>query len=263
MSVATRRVVIADDEPLARERLRMLLAPHPEWTVVAECEHGGEAVDAILGEMPDLVFLDVRMPELDGLEVVEAIDARRAAGTRIPAIVFVTAHAEYALRAFEVWALDYLLKPVDAERLARTLARTAERLAVSGPALGVDAALKAFLEAMPDSRRHPRRFVVRDAHGAMYFVPIQDVDWIEARGNYVRLHAADRHHLLRDTMQGLESRLDPVQFVRVHRSAIVNAERIAKVEPAEHGEYTLTLIGGTTLRTSRSHSPRLRELLGV
>ncbi|HXE57804.1 MAG TPA: LytTR family DNA-binding domain-containing protein [Gemmatimonadales bacterium] len=260
MSRGARRVVIADDEPFARERLRMLLAPHDGWTVVAECEHGAEAVEAILRERPDLVFLDVRMPELSGLEVAEALEARLRGSARVPAVVFVTAHEEFALKAFEVRALDYLLKPVDAGRLARTLERVAERLD-GAPAAALDAGLREVLAALDPSAAYPRRFLVRGVRGELYFVRAADIDWAEARGNYVRLHAGGQAHLVRDTMQAFEAKLDPATFVRVHRSAIVNLDHVRKLEPYARGEYVVTLRDGTRLRTSRVHGARLHALL--
>jgi len=252
---ATRRVVVADDEPLARERLRMLLARHPAYEIVAECEHGAEAVDTIVRERPHLVLLDMRMPELSGIEVAEAIDA---AGGAAPAVVFVTAYEEYALRAFEVSALDYLLQPVDAERLDRALARVEQRREAA-PAIQPE--LRAFLQALERPDAYPQRFVVRDAKGGLYFVRAADIDWVDAQGNYVRLHAGGHAHLVRDTMRAFEGKLDPATFVRVHRSAIVNLDRIARLEPYSHGEYVITMRDGTRLRTSRAHSGRLFELL--
>jgi two-component system, LytTR family, response regulator len=265
-SGAVRRVIIADDEPFARERLRMLLASHPAWRVVAECEHGLEAVEAIAREKPDLVFLDIRMPELSGIEVVEALETRfdqahEGAPHWAPTIVFVTAHEEYALRAFQVRALDYLLKPVDQERLDRTLAMVEERQA-SRLVAGIDPELRGFLETLRSERGYARRFLVRDARGGLYFVKAEDIEWVDARGNYVSLHAGGRAHLVRGTMKAFEARLDPANFVRVHRSAIVNLDRIQRLEPHGHGEYLVTLRDGTKLRTSRAHSARLQALLG-
>jgi len=250
------RAVVADDEPLARERLRMLLTPHARWRIVAECAHGLEAVDAIVRERPDLVFLDIRMPELSGLEVAQAIE-----GTdRPPIIVFVTAHEEYALRAFEARALDYLLKPVDQERLTRLLRSVEDRLG-HAPAASVDAELKAFLASLRASREFVRRLLVRDPQGSLYFVRTDEIEWIDARGNYAAVHVAGRAHLVRETMKALEAKLDPATFVRVHRSAIVNLDQVRRLEPYAHGEYTITLRDGSTLRTSRAHSAKLQALL--
>ena len=259
MNAPGRRVILADDEPHSRERLRMLLAAHAEWTIVAECGSGTETIEAIARDAPDLVLLDIRMPELTGLEVAETLEASREAGVQVPQIVFVTAHDEHALQAFDVRALDYLLKPVDHERLARALARVEERFGVEPrPA---EPRLHEFLRALNPGPVHPARFLVRDPRGGLYFVRAGEIDWVEASGNYVTLHAGGRTHLVRDTMNEFEGKLDPALFVRVHRSAIVHLDRIARLEPAERGEYRITLRDGTSLQTSRAHSDRLRALL--
>lgn len=257
----THRVLIADDEPLARERLRMLLAEHPELEIVGEAEDGAAAVEMILRERPDVVFLDIRMPELDGIEVARVLAAEAEEGAP-PVIVFVTAFDEYALRAFEVNARDYLTKPVDRERLGEALDRAlAAMQSRSDPASALDPSLVAFLESLRRERAFPVRFLVRDARGGLYFVRADDIEWVEAEENYVRLHASSRSHLVRDTMTAFREKLDPARFVRVHRSAIVNVDRIARVEPYARGEYTLTLADGTKLTSSRAHSDDLRRLL--
>lgn len=257
---AARRVVIADDEPFARERLRMLLQAHPAWTIVAECEHGLGAVDAIVAHQPDLVFLDIRMPELDGIEVVQALDAQPNGGrTRIPAIVFVTAHESYAVKAFEVRALDYLLKPVDPERLARTIDVIERRFADGHPTY--EREMRAFLTALREGQGYPRRFLVRDSRGGLYFVRADEIEWVEARENYVRLHGGGRTHLIRDTMRSFEAKLDPATFVRAHRSAIVSLDHVRRLEPYARGEYLVVLKDGTQLRTSRTYGAKLHALL--
>ncbi len=266
MSAPEVRVVLADDEPLARERLRMLLEDHPGYRVVAEAEHGAEAVEAIRRERPDLVFLDVRMPELDGIEVAAALAGEAARGAAPPVVIFVTAFEEYALRAFEVDARDYLTKPVDRDRLARALSRAEavradRREAEKGAPAAVDPSLLAFLESLRRESGYPARFLVRDAKGGMYFVRADEVDWVEAEGNYVALHAGGRRHLVRDTMRDFAAKLSPERFVRIHRSAVVNVDRVARVEPYARGEYTLTLRDGTRLTSSRAHSDDLRRLL--
>ena len=293
MSAATTRVVIADDEPLARERIRMLLERLSGFEVVGECEDGRAAVDTVASVRPDVVLLDIRMPELDGIEVVEALAARAAEeGWSLPSVVFATAYDEYALRAFEVSAVDYLLKPVDSERLERALHKAAARPrpAAAAPGTGADAAagapdalsehgngdgeegdgpspgsiltpeLAALLQEVRRKRGAPQRFVVRDARG-LYFVKASDIDWVDAQGNYMRLHAGGRAHLVRDTMKAFEAKLDPAMFVRVHRSAIVNVDRIERLEPHAHGEYLIVLRDGTRLTSSRAHSARLHALI--
>ncbi len=243
------RVVIADDEPLARERVRTLLARHPEMRLVAECGDGEETVRVLLAERPDLVFLDVQMPELNGFEVLEALPADRR-----PAVIFVTAYDEHAVRAFEVNALDYLLKPVEPKRFEAALGKVIARRAEP------PAALEAVLAELRRTRAYPTRLVVRDG-SRVTFVRTEAIDWIDAAGNYARLHVGREVHLLREPLKVLETRLDPERFLRVHRSAIVNLERIVSVEPYFHGEYTLTLRDGTRLTSSRTHSARLRGLL--
>lgn len=246
----TMRVVLADDEPLARERLRTLLAVRSDCTLAGECADGAEAVAVIAAERPDLVLLDVQMPELDGFEVLEALPPDVH-----PGIVFVTAYDEYAVRAFDVSAVDYLLKPVEPARFTAALDRAAAR---RGPAAAPD--FSALLAEVRALRGPARRFVVRDGH-RIRFIAADDVDWIDAAGNYVRLHVAGGSHLLRDTMKSVEARLDPERFVRVHRSAIVNLERVVSMEPYFHGEYVLTLRDGTRLNSSRSQGARLRALV--
>lgn len=250
------RVAIADDEPLARERLRSLLEGRERFTIVAECSDGVEAVAALSRHEIDLLFLDVQMPGLSGFEILES-----AGDGPLPIIVFVTAFNDYALRAFDVSALDYLLKPFDRERFEQTLARVEERLA-GRHRVAMSEELREFLRDLSTNATADRvsRFPVR-ANGEIYFVRVDDVDWIDAEGNYIALHVAGRRHLVRDTIKSLEGRLDPAKFVRVHRSAIINVDRLKKLQPYFHGEYVITLQDGTTLTSSRTYSDRLRALL--
>jgi two-component system, LytTR family, response regulator len=247
------RVVIADDEPLARERIRTLLAPHRDLELIAECGDGEATVRVLAAERPDLLFLDVQMPELDGFGVVQAFPP-----DQLPRVVFVTAYDEHAVRAFEVNAVDYLLKPVEPKRFEAALARVRERLAQ--PRSDRDPALEAVLTELRRARGHATRLVVRDG-SRVSFVRTEEIDWIDAAGNYARLHVGGATHLLREPLKVLEARLDPERFLRVHRSAIVNLERLTSVEPYFHGEYVLTLRDGTRLTSSRTHSARLRTLL--
>jgi two-component system LytT family response regulator len=221
-------------------------------TLIGEAPDGRTALDLIVEHRPDLVFLDIQMPELDGFQIIGALE-----GEPLPAVAFVTAYDAYALRAFEVAAMDYLLKPVTAERFAaavsRVLARTAQR--ASGVSLHVFAEQAAAARA-----ERPTRFVAR--RGAKhYFVRVVDVDWIEADGNYVRVQTGDTVHLIRDTMHGVEAKLDPEEFVRIHRSAIVAIDRIQSIEVRESGEFLVTLRGGAKLVSSRGYSDRVRGLL--
>jgi len=254
--VKTIRVAVADDEPLARERLTSMLAGRERYSLVAECNDGAEALAVLKDQDIDLLFLDVQMPGLDGFQILESLGA-----APLPMIVFVTAFDDYALRAFDVSALDYLLKPFDRDRFEKTLARVEERLAARHQG-GISVELREFLTTLSTSAApsHVSRFPVR-ANGEIYFVRAEDVDWIDAEGNYVALHAAGRRHLVRDTIKSLEGRLDPVKFVRVHRSAIINVDRLRKLQPYFHGEYVITLQDGTTLTSSRTYSDRLRALL--
>jgi two-component system LytT family response regulator len=250
----TLRTLVVDDERLARERVTTLVRDRAELTLIGEAQDGRTALDLIVEHRPDLVFLDVQMPELDGFQIIGALDGD---GASLPAVVFVTAYDAYALRAFEVAAMDYLLKPVTAERFAaavsRVLARTAQRSS------GVS--LHAFAEQAAAARAaRPTRFVAR--RGAKhYFVRVVDVDWIEADGNYIRVQTGDSVHLIRDTMHGVEAKLDPEEFVRIHRSAIVAIDRIQSIEARESGEYLVTLRGGAKLVSSRGYSERVRALL--
>ena len=250
------RVAIADDEPLARERLRAMLQRRDGYRIVAECNDGVQAVEALAGHNIDLLFLDVQMPGLDGFQILEAVDAGP-----LPMIVFVTAFNDYALRAFDVSALDYLLKPFDKDRFEKTLARVEERFATR-QASGISEEIRELIRGLSTAAApsHVSRFPIR-ANGEIYFVRVEDVDWIDAEGNYVALHAAGRRHLVRDTIKSLETRLDPAKFVRVHRSAIINVDRLRKLQPYFHGEYVITLQDGTTLTSSRTYSERLRALL--
>jgi two-component system LytT family response regulator len=250
-----RRVVIADDEPLARSRVRMMLARHPGYAIVGEARDGVEAVEAIVEHEPDVLFLDVRMPGLDGFEVLAALEASARPAT----VVFVTAYADRAVAAFDESATDFLLKPYDADRFDRAMARVESRL-TGGPAQGDRSSSADVLRGLPRPAL-AERFLVRGAKH-LYFVRAADVEWIDAAANYVRLHAGGRVHFLRETMKGVESRLPSDRFLRVHRSIIVNADFIQHLEPAEHGEYRITLKDGARVQTSRSYNDQVRAFLG-
>jgi two-component system LytT family response regulator len=250
-----RRVLIADDEPLARERVRMMLEGGPGYSIVAECGDGPAAVEAILEYAPELVFLDIQMPGLDGLEVIAALEDARTP----PAVIFVTAHDGYAVKAFDVGAVDYLLKPFDKGRFAGALARAERRLA-GGAGAAIDAELKSLLKTIGSRQPYPERFLVRAAKH-LYFVRAADIDWVDGASNYVRLHIGGRGHLVRDTLKAIAAKLPPERFVRVHRSVIVNLDRIERLEPHGHGEYRITLKDGTSITSSRGHSRELQALL--
>ncbi len=255
------RVLIADDEPPARSRLRHLLARHPEIEIAGETAGGAETVAAIRSLSPDLVFLDVQMPDLDGFGVVAEIGPES-----MPAVIFVTAFDQYALRAFEASALDYLLKPFDDERFARALERAREEVR-RGRLDGLCGKLRSLLgegapAPAPESRETApaQRLTIRSA-GRVVFVDVAEVDWIEGAGSYVRLHAGARSYLLRDSLRHLESSLDPDRFLRVHRSAMVNVSRVRELRPRSHGESLLVLADGTELKASRTYRDRLARLL--
>ena len=249
------RVLIVDDEPAARSRIRRLLKDEPDVTVVGEASDGATAVSAATSLAPDVLFLDIQMPESDGFDVLERLPA-----TRRPLVVFVTAYDQYALRAFDVHALDYLLKPFDAERFRASFARVRDRLAHDQR---TDAQLvrslvdelrsgRADLERLVKGEaRHLERIMVRSS-GKITFVKVADLDWLEASGNYVRLHTARGSHLIRETLSNLESRLDPRQFVRIHRSTIVNLDRVKEMQPWFSGDYLVILHSGVKLKLSRS-----------
>lgn len=249
------RALIVDDEPLARERIRGLLGDEPDVEVCGECAHGLEAVDAIERIAPDLVFLDIRMPELDGLGVVDAV------GTdRMPLVIFVTAYDEFALAAFDRHALDYVLKPIDPERFRRTVRRAVEwvRTRREGEAA---ASLRQLIEEIRSQRPRPERLVVR--RGArVSFVRIDEIRWISAAGNYVEIHVPSGEFLLRRTLQELERELDPRRFLRIHRSTIVSVDHVREIRPEGRGDGEVVLDDGTKLPLSRTYRERIDDLLG-
>ena len=248
----TLRTIVVDDEPLARQRVVDLVRARPELTLVGEAEDGRAALDLIAELHPDLVFLDIQMPELNGFEVISALD-----DDAMPRFVFITAFDEYAVRAFEVDAVDYLLKPVTKDRFDAAVSRALARAPGTEAASPARALAERATEARPEC---PTRFVARRGT-RHYFVRVADIDWIEAVGNYVRLQTGESSHLIRETMRGLEAKLDPAQFVRMHRSAIVAIDRIDGVQPRDAGEYLVTLRDGTRLVSSRAYSDRIRALL--
>lgn len=254
------RVLIVDDEPVARGGLRGLLASDPEIEIVGECGDGRGAVEAILARRPDLVLLDIQMPEMDGFEVIRAVGPER-----MPPVVFVTAYDEFALRAFEVHALDYLLKPFDDDRFREAMSRAKDSVR-RGDADGLARQLVALLgpgslEPSGAERGWLTRLVVRKP-GASLFVPVEQVDWIESADYCVKIHAAGRTHVIREALQRLEQRLDPSRFFRAHRSALVNLDRIREVQPAFHGDCVLVLQDGTRVKLSRSRRSELERRLG-
>ena len=245
-------VLVADDEAPARQRLIDLLRKDRHVASIAEAVDGASVVEAIENRRPDLVFLDVQMPELDGLEVIDAIGAGQ-----MPLTVFVTAYDRHAIRAFEANALDYLLKPFSDERLEATMARVKARL----DERSVQEFGKRMLHLVSTSDRRLDRLVVKSG-GTTRFVPVADIDWIEAAGVYVNLHVAGKELLYRAALNELAAKLDPDRFVRVHRSAIVNIESILQLEPISHGEYEVVLKNGARSRISRTYRAQLERRLG-
>ena len=251
------RVVLADDEPLARERLRTLLAREDDVTLLAECEHGQAALEAVARERPDLLLLDVQMPGMTGFEVAAAL----AGHPERPLIVFVTAFDEYALAAFQAHAMDYLVKPVGIDRFREAMARVRTQLRGRSRE-EIDERMAAMLERLLPDTRYPERFTVRRGQGFV-LVRTHDIRWVEAADNYVRLHLPDgRHEMLRASMASMEQKLDPARFLRIHRGVIVNVDHVRALEPAGDGEHFIVLSDGTRLGSSRTYGARIRELLG-
>ena len=248
------RTLIVDDEPLAREGLQALLQKEKDIELIGQCEDGKEAVKAIAKKKPDLVFLDVQMPELDGFGVLERFDL-----SELPAIVFVTAYDQYALKAFEVHAVDYLLKPVDGERFRATLDRVRRQLALKQND-GIPQKLTALLEDLATKQKTLDRLVVKTG-GKIFFLKTDEIDWIEAAGDYVKLHVGTAAHLVRETLTVLESKLDPEKFLRIHRSTIVNLDRIKEMQPMFYGDYVVILRSGTQLSMSRTYKEKLSKML--
>ena len=246
------RTLIVDDESVARRRIRRLLSTDPEIGVIGECSDGSTAGETIARERPDLVFLDIQMPERDGFEVVAALDP-----DALPAIVFVTAFDRYALQAFDVHAIDYLLKPYTPERFRTAVQRAKARIQGSR----VDASLASFAQALRERPRYVARLPVKTT-GKIVLVDVGTVDWIEAADNYVRLHVGAREYLHRETLAGLERQLDPDHFARIHRSVIVQIDRIVELHPASHGDMDLVLRNGTTLTVSRTFRDNIERRLG-
>jgi two-component system LytT family response regulator len=262
------RTLIVDDEPLARRGIRQLLAPYPDFVVVGECRDGREALRALATTAPDLVFLDVQMPGLDGLGVIRAHGA-----DRMPAIVFVTAHDQFAVQAFEAHALDYLVKPLSEARFRAAIARVRDRIRTAG-AVELAARLSALLagaaspSSLPDGasragkRAHPAKRIAVPGDGGELLIDADEIDWIEAEDYYAGIHAGGRHYRVRESLSALEARLDPTRFVRIHRMAIVRIEQVRelRVDSSER-EAAIVLRDGTRLPVSRRRLAQVRSLL--
>ena len=255
------KTLIIDDEPLARRNLRLLLEKDPQIEILEECRNGREAVKAINALSPDLIFLDIQMPEMDGFDVLA-----RVGPERIQAIIFVTAFDQYALKAFDVHALDYLLKPYDDERFAHALSRAKSQI----EAREIDRLSKRLLALLEErdserkgSRQQPNYLtrVMIKVSGRVTLLKVDEIDFIEADGNYAKLHVGRKAHLLREKMHDLEGRLDPAKFVRIHRSVIVNLDRIKEMHPHFNGDYIVVLEDGRKLRLSRTRRENLETRL--
>jgi len=248
------RALIVDDEPLARRRIKSLLAHDSSVEVIGECSDGHKAVTAISDVTPDLVFLDVQMPAMDGFDVIKTIGPER-----MPTVIFVTAYDQYALKAFEVNALDYLLKPFDRKRFQKALERA--KAMIRGLREGkVNNQLLSLLGGLRREQETPDRFVIK-SRGRVVFLRVEEIDWMRAVGNYVRLQVGRDSHLMRETMTGMEAKLNPDRFMRIHRSTIVNLDRVKEAQPWAKGEYVVIMRDGTRLIMSRRYRERLNERL--
>lgn len=248
------RALIVDDEPLARRRIRSLLAHDSSVDVIGECSDGFKAVSSISQLTPDLVFLDVQMPAMDGFEVIQTVGPER-----MPTVIFVTAYDQYALKAFEVNALDYLLKPFDRSRFQKTLER-AKALIRQVQNGNVNDQLLSLLGNLRLEQKIADRFIIKSG-GRVVFLRVEEIDWMRAVGNYVRLQVGRDSHLMRETMNGMEAKLAPDKFMRIHRSTIVNLDRVKEVQPWAKGEHVVIMRDGTRLIMSRRYRERLNERL--
>jgi two-component system LytT family response regulator len=254
MSDAKIKALIVDDEPPARSLLRRLLDGHADVEIISECENGVEAIAAITSLAPDLVFLDVQMPECDGFAVIEALPA-----ARLPHIIFITAYDQYALRAFEVHALDYLLKPFDRERFAAAVERAVRQIRNEQGGNAAERILS-LLDERRGATEYVERFVIKE-EGRVFFLKAEEIEWVEAEGNYVILHAGRRRHLFREAISSLEAKLDPRRFQRIARSAIVNLDAIRELQPWFRGDYKVILHNGAELKLSHRYRDNLNRHL--
>jgi len=252
----TIRTLIVDDEPLARQRLRTLLESEQDIELIGEAGNGWEAIAAVRQLAPELMFLDIQMPLMDGFAVLEALT-----GPRLPAVVFVTAYDRYAVRAFEAHALDYLLKPFDRSRFGKALEHARVQVERDHQA-EAGKQLRALLADVYSGRKPIERLIIK-ASGKVNFLCLEEIEYMEAAGNYVRIHVGSDIHLLRETMSHLESRLKGTRFVRIHRSTIVNLDCIRELQPSFHGEYAVILNSGAELTLSRGYRDKLEKLLGT
>jgi len=249
------RVILADDERLARKKLKILLSGEAGIQVIAECREGAQAVAAVKNLSPNLLFLDIRMPDLDGFQVLAAIPPEK-----MPVVIFTTAYDEYAIRAFEAQALDYLLKPFDRERLHQAVERAKNELKKSSDHALANRLLRALADKKNENLRPTGRFAIKAA-GRVVFLELNEIDWIEAAANYVRVNAGKETYLLREGIGHISERLDPNRFVRIHRSIIVNIHKLRELQPCDGGEYIAVLKNGKELSCSRGYRFHVQELI--
>jgi len=248
------RTVIVDDERLARQRIRRMLAEQSDVAVTGEFAQAESAAEFLSQNETDLLFLDVQMPVMDGFALLETLSPER-----MPVVIFTTAYDEHAVRAFEVHAFDYLLKPFDDQRFGKTLDRARKYLAAQN---GNSDRLMTLLDELRQARQEPVRFAIKSP-GRVFLVRLEEIDWVEAADNYASLHVGSETHLVRETMNSLEGRLDGKKFLRIHRSTIVNADRIKELRPWFHGEYVVLLKDGTELTLSRTYREKILAALGT
>lgn len=247
------KALIVDDEPLARDRIREMLKEHPEVEVIGEARNGQEAIDSVTHHNPDLVFLDVQMPDLDGFDVLQNLKAEQ-----IPLVIFVTAYDHHALRAFDVHAVDYLTKPFDRKRFAEAIDHA--KVFMKGAKEPDTARILSMLQEIRAGARYLERFAIKNGE-TVFFVRAEDVDAIEAQGNYVRLNLAGSSHLLRDTLNNIESQINPRMFVRIHRRTIVNIDRVKEVQTWARGEYRVVLVTGAHYTLSRGYRQHFEKFI--
>lgn len=247
------RVLIADDKLAAREKIKRMLRQETGIEVIGECAGGLETVSFIEKHKPDLVFLEIQMPDLNGFEILRKIEP----GT-LPFVIFVSESESFAVKAFEVSALDYLLVPFNKERL-QTAVQKARQQIENRRNGSLDKLLRAFLDKFPDGKNYPDKIMLKTAKG-ISFINTNEVDWVEAAGNYVKLHVKESGHLLRETMNNIESKLNPDKFLRIHRSSLVNIDRIKELQPLFNGDYIVILQNDTELNLSRNYHDRLQRL---
>ncbi len=245
-------ILIVDDESLARKRIRSLLKQEEQVHILAECATGQQAIDAIAKLQPDLVFLDVQMPQLDGFDVIKRLKSPA------PLIVFVTAYDQYALQAFDAHALDYLLKPFEDDRFYQTLQRATQQLQ-----LQQQDEIEKRLQTLLQQHKQPRylKHVAVKSQDRTFMIPVENIQWIESAANYVRVYHDESHHLIRETLGGLEEKLDPENFIRIHRSTLINLNHLKEFQPMFKGEYVAILKNGQRLKMSRSCREKLRKKL--